>query len=113
MSIFDAIKSRLPGATSADASATEVAIECVGHRWVISIRNPGQKNWLALRSPTKHVVVKNHMDEEIKRVPAVHVFESRAQAKQHVDTSIPNHVEVVRNADEISKFLEAVRSAAA
>lgn len=113
MKLLTNLKARIAGTTPEDNSmGTEVAIECVGHRWVISFRNPGQKNWLALRSPVKHVTVRNHMDEEIKRIPAVHVFDSRAQAKQHVTATIPQHVEVVRTASEISEFLEGIRGPA-
>lgn len=113
MSIINSILSRHRNRAVDDGMIpTDVAVECVGHKWVVSIRNPGQSEWRALRNPTKLVTVRNHMDEEIRRIPAVHTFDTRKQAQDHVTTAIPAHRHIVRSAREISEFMSAVTGVA-
>lgn len=85
----------------------EAAIEYVGHKWVILIRNKGQRDWVSHRSRSLRVEVRNHLNEVVKTLHAIETFESQQAAKLFLDETIPHHKLVTRSAREIAEFLNA------
>ncbi len=94
-----------------EVPTVDVAIEYVGHKWVISVRNPGQKEWVAHREASRKVQVFNHLNEVVRTVPVVETFASQAVAKQFCDDNMPGHRVVTRTSKEIEAFFTALRKA--
>jgi hypothetical protein len=87
-----------------------VAIEYVAPYWVVLIRNPGQKNWNALRSKTRKVNVQNEFGEIVKTYNAIETFTSKQEAQGWIDEHLKEATTVMRKDSEIEKFLLKAKS---
>lgn len=88
----------------------DVAVEYCAPHWVILIRNPGQKNWSALRSKTKTVNVHNSFGEVVSCFQAIETFESHKDAMQWVKSHLDLDQPTARKDSEIEKFLLKAKS---
>lgn len=92
--------------------STEVAIavEYVAPHWVILIQNPGQKDWTALRSPTKQVRIPNEFGDVVKSYPAIETFPNKVAAEAWASEHLSGAERLARKNSEIEKFLLKAKS---
>lgn len=109
--MLNKIMTNLKNRSQSTPDSTAVAIEYMGHKWVISVRNPGQKNWVAHRSSDRKVQVYNHLNEVIKSIPAIETFATKQVAVDFLNRTFPNYHVEVRSARDIEEFFTGLRGA--
>jgi len=85
----------------------EVCIEYHSPHWVVLIKNPGHKEWTALRSKTRSISVQDEFGVEIQKRPAIDSFKTKGEADMWIADNLPECLPVVRQPSEIKAFIEA------
>lgn len=93
---------------ASNKDTVEVAVEYCKSHWVVLIRNPGQKEFKALRDPLKFVRSFDEFGDEVSKRPAIKSFAHKADADTWVTEHLPEKVEVVRPVAEVKKFMQGL-----
>lgn len=88
----------------------EVAVEYYAPHWVVMIRNPVQKQWSALRDPSKKIQIQDEFGNEAKTRPAIKSFPSAKEANAWIKENLPDSVAVARGAQEVKQTLHAIEN---
>lgn len=81
----------------------QFTIEYHAPHWIILIRNPGQKDWSALRTNEIQIVEHDEFGTEIRRRPAIHGFASIAEATEWAGMNLKGAEKIHRPSNDIEK----------
>jgi hypothetical protein len=83
----------------------QFAVEYQAPHWIVMIRNPGQKNWVALRNPAKKIMEFNEFGEVTNSRSAVWSFANKAEADAWVSENLKGALQIHRNTSELKELL--------
>jgi hypothetical protein len=99
---FKDILSRTP-------KTVQVAVEYAAPHWIVLIKNPGQKEWIALRDPQKKIRIPDEFGNEIRTRPAIQSFAHKADADAWVKAHLPESIAVeARKISEVKSFVQSL-----